>query len=170
MTLCDEVAGAIDWASFCRLSSRRSQAEAFWSCLNGKHLGTADSADRCGEGRVNRKQHLYSIYRRIRTNCCEEWRRDPKSFYSWYQSQVREQGDVCVYCELPGNTEAYYQRTFRKGRRGVHLEVDRKDSSGRYSPDNCILACYPCNNAKSDVFSYREFEEIGQTIRRVKQV
>jgi len=73
-----------------------------------------------------------------------------------------------VYCQLPGNTEIYYERTFRKGRRGVRLEVDRMDSDGCYSPDNCILACYPCNHAKSDVFSYQEVMEIGQAIPRLK--
>ena len=34
--------------------------------------------------------------------------------------------------------------------------------------ENCVLACYPCNNAKSDVFSYEEFSEIGKAIHRVK--
>jgi len=114
-------------------------------------------------------QHLYSMYRRIRNNSCPEWRADPKSFYAWYQGQIREQGDKCAYCGLPGNTEVHYHRTFRKGRRGLRLEVDRKDNGVLYSPDNCILACYPCNNAKSDVFSYEEFLQIGQAVRRVKQ-
>lgn len=64
--------------------------------------------------------------------------------------------------------ESGYTRHFRKGRRGKNFEVDRKDNSRQYSPDNCVLACYPCNNAKSDVFSYQEFLEIGEVINRVK--
>jgi hypothetical protein len=70
---------------------------------------------------------------------------------------------------LPEFTEKYYGRTFREGRRGVSLEVDRKNNTEKYSFSNCVLACYPCNNAKSDVFSYDEFLEIGQTIGRVKR-
>jgi len=58
---------------------------------------------------------------------------------------------------------------FRKGRRGISLEVDRKDGKKEYSPGNCVLACYPCNNAKSDVFSYNEFLEIGKVISKVKK-
>ena len=48
--------------------------------------------------------------------------------------------------------------------------MERKDARGQYSPENCVLACYPCNNAKSDVFSYEEFLVIGLTIGRVKKL
>ena len=118
------------------------------------------------------KQHLDSIYKRItKKKCCDEWLADPKNFYAWYENRFNEQKGLCEYCHLPGKTKAYYGKTFRKGRRGVNLEVDRKDNSQsqQYSPENCVLACYPCNNAKSDVFSYEEFLKIGEAIRKVKQ-
>jgi len=115
------------------------------------------------------RQNLYSMYQRIKKNCCEEWRTDPKKFYAWYENRFNKQKGLCEYCNLPGKTKAYYGKTFREGRRGVNLEVDKKDNSQQYSPENCVLACYPCNNAKSDVFSYEEFLEIGETIRKVKQ-
>jgi hypothetical protein len=53
--------------------------------------------------------------------------------------------------------------------RGFYLEVDRKESKGKYSPRNCVLACYPCNNAKSDIFTYDEFRKIGEMIGKVKK-
>lgn len=118
---------------------------------------------------MNDRQHLYSMYRRIKENCCEEWQTQPKSFRAWYENRVKEQKGLCEYCRLPGNTEIHYGRRFRKGRRGLNLEVDRKDNCQRYSPENCVLACYPCNNAKSDVFSYEEFLKIGEAIHKVKQ-
>ena len=59
----------------------------------------------------------------------------------------------------------HYGKHFRKGRRGINLEVDRIEPKELYSPKNCILACYPCNNAKSDVFSFEEFKEIGKIIQ-----
>jgi len=62
----------------------------------------------------------------------------------------------------------FYGKWFRYGRRGKRLEVDRIESKEPYSPENCVLACYPCNNAKSDVFTYQEFIEIGKTVYRVK--
>jgi 5-methylcytosine-specific restriction endonuclease McrA len=67
-----------------------------------------------------------------------------------------------------GDTIDHYGHYFRGGRRGKRLEVDRMISDQPYSPENCVLACYPCNNAKSDVFTYEEFVEIGKTIGRVK--
>jgi hypothetical protein len=111
---------------------------------------------------------LASIYRRIKLNCCDDWRTDASNFYKWYLSQSEKQKGSCIYCYLPGNTTEAYGKQFRGGRRGKRLEVDRIESKEPYSPANCVLACYPCNNAKSDVFSYKEFIEIGKAIRRVK--
>lgn len=58
------------------------------------------------------------------------------------------------------------EKAFRK-----FLEIDRKNSKKPsqegYERRNCALACYPCNNAKSNVFSEREFKEIGKTIAKV---
>ena len=121
--------------------------------------------------------HLYSLYQRIKNKkddngnnvCCDEWRRNPESFYTWYENRAKQQKGLCEYCHLPGSTLSCYGSSFRKGKRGLHLEVDRKDARGQYSPENCVLACYPCNNAKSDVFSYEEFLCIGEAIGKVKK-
>ncbi len=113
-------------------------------------------------------QHLSVIYRRIKKNCCKEWQADAQEFYKWYAAQLKGQNQSCCYCHLPGNTKEHYGKWFRDGRRGQRLEVDRIESKEPYSPDNCVLACYPCNNAKSDVFSYEEFIEIGKAIQGVK--
>ena len=44
--------------------------------------------------------------------------------------------------------------------RGKNLEVERKDSvSNEYNADNCVLACYFCNNDKSNVFNEAEYRE-----------
>ena len=117
------------------------------------------------------RQHLYAVYHRIsiKNDCYDEWRRDSNSFYTWYENQAEKQKGLCEYCHLQGCTSEYYGKTFRKGRRGLNLEVDKKDNRKPYSPSNCVLACYPCNNAKSDVFSYEEFLEIGQAISKVKR-
>jgi 5-methylcytosine-specific restriction endonuclease McrA len=116
---------------------------------------------------MNQKRDLSSIYRRIKKNCCVEWSADAHKFYEWYDAQLERQIQNCHYCRLPGDTGIHYGKRFREGKRGKNLEVDKKDNAKPYSPGNCVLACYPCNNAKSDVFSYEEFLKIGDAIHQV---
>jgi len=93
-------------------------------------------------------------------------------FYDWYISQKR----VCEYC---GIEEWVLRDLFNTGklsskrgsRRGRTLEIERKNSEiNVYSPENCILACYFCNNHKSDIISeedHRKYfaEKIAQYLR-----
>ena len=79
--------------------------------------------------------------------------KDFREFYSWYTAQLR----VCGYC---GIEEIILKDLYdsdilsTKRKRGRTLEIERKDSkNNKYSPDNCILACYFCNNHKSDIIS-----------------
>ena len=115
-----------------------------------------------------KKQNLHSTYQRIKKNCCEEWQKED-CFLKWHAEQLEKQEQLCWYCHLPGDTIHYYQRHFTKGHgRGFFLEVERKDSTKPYCGGNCVLACYPCNNAKSDVFTYEEFLKIGKAIHEAK--
>ena len=54
----------------------------------------------------------------------------------------------------------------RSDTRGYTLEIDRKLPNLEYSKKNCCMACYWCNNAKTDEFSPREFKPIAEGIRR----
>jgi 5-methylcytosine-specific restriction endonuclease McrA len=113
--------------------------------------------------------YLSAKYRSIKDNCCARWANDRNAFYAWYEEQYERQDGHCKYCNLPGDTlQSGYGKYFREGRRGKRLEVDRIKSKAPYSPANCVLACYPCNNAKSDVFSYEDFIEIGKIINQLK--
>lgn len=76
--------------------------------------------------------------------------------------------EKCVYCgiTMPLVIElANQQKLFKKNYRGWSLEIDRIDSNLEYTPDNCVMACYWCNNAKTDEFTHEEFKEIGKTFR-----
>lgn len=67
----------------------------------------------------------------------------------------------CVYCnatedqfdQLSANDNIY-----TKNARGKHLEIDRLNSNKEYKKENIVLACYWCNNAKMDEFTYDEFK------------
>ena len=54
----------------------------------------------------------------------------------------------------------------RSDTRGYTLEIDRKLPNLEYSKENCCMACYWCNNAKTDEFSPKEFEPIAEGIRK----
>ncbi|OHD96280.1 MAG: hypothetical protein A3E21_00995 [Sulfurimonas sp. RIFCSPHIGHO2_12_FULL_36_9] len=76
-------------------------------------------------------------------------------FYFWYKIQPRK----CFYCKTKEVIlqDLYSQGTLsseRGNKRGKSLEIERKDSSNNeYSKKNCVLACYFCNNHKSDIIS-----------------
>ncbi len=84
------------------------------------------------------------------------------------QSTINNKAYASTVTYLGGHL-GHYGHYFRGGRRGKRLEVDRMISDQPYSPDNCVLACYPCNNAKSDVFTYKEFMEIGKVIHKLRE-
>ena len=93
-----------------------------------------------------------------------------KEFYEWYEEKYREQKGRCYYCETPEENVAKLvkSRSKRFSNRGKHLEVERKDSSrdkAKYNSRNCVLCCYICNNAKSDIFTLEEFEPVKKAIK-----
>lgn len=88
---------------------------------------------------------------------------DYLDFLNWYTEEPK----VCYYC---GIREDEMQEIVHKGiltskrfpkdgkfargvNRGYHLEIDQKKPKEGYGRDNAVLACYFCNNDKSDVFA-----------------
>jgi len=86
-------------------------------------------------------------------------------FIEWFLK-----AEKCSYCGCELNTlQKFYGITKKQNKRptrGNSLEVDRKKDKP-YSADNCCLACYWCNNAKTDVFTHEEFKPIGKAIGNV---
>jgi hypothetical protein len=54
--------------------------------------------------------------------------------------------------------------------RGISMEIDQGDPNGGYNKNNIKLACYWCNNAKTDEFNEEEFKPIGDAIREAWNV
>lgn len=86
-------------------------------------------------------------------------------FFEWYNRQPR----VCIYC---GIEEYKLQKVFDKDfgnlrtkrGRGSSLELERRDtSSNLYNEENCALACYLCNNHKSDLITEDEHRRFFAT-------
>jgi len=83
-------------------------------------------------------------------------------FYKWFKEQYSKQKGKCYYCGteekvIASLCEKKYQYR-KRSNRGNHLEVERRDAKGNlYNKENCVLACYFCNNDKSDIFSEDEY-------------
>lgn len=76
----------------------------------------------------------------------------------------------CEYCNI--NEEdiddlADHLKLWKKSHRGWSLEIDRKDSNYEYTKNNCVMACYWCNNAKTDEFTHEEFRKVGKVIKKI---
>lgn len=78
--------------------------------------------------------------------------------------------DTCAYCGITiGQIEKLGtgHKLHKKNYRGWTLEIDRLDSNFEYTPDNTVMACYWCNNAKTDEFTFEEFKLVGRSIKQI---
>ena len=76
----------------------------------------------------------------------------------------------CHYCgiTLDGIESLVEKRKlYKKSLRGWSLEIDRLNSNLEYTPDNCVMSCYWCNNAKTDEFTEEEFLKVGKVIKEI---
>jgi hypothetical protein len=95
----------------------------------------------------------------------------PKKFSEKeFENLVCKKENHCQYCKITiEDIEklAENRKIFKKNFRGWSLEIDRKDSNLEYTQDNCVVACYWCNNAKTDEFTFEEFKSIGRSIQEI---
>ena len=73
--------------------------------------------------------------------------------------------EKCHYCKIKliaglKKSDVGYSASF----------LDRKNSLGPYSLENCVFCCPKCNYLKSDIFEYDEFMIIGKTIALRRRV
>jgi len=101
-----------------------------------------------------------NVLRRLRRKFTGARRRgfgDFETFYNWYIEQAQE----CHYCHITVDTICYlYDNNIIHERlnRGRSLEIDKLDPTGEYCPENCVLACYFCNNDKSQIFTAEQYQ------------
>lgn len=174
------------------MKSKKVSGKNIWKKLAGhKLLENIFKNDACKEKLRNiftsndTNASLQGRYRRIINGAqnppewevCKQWNDNPLNFKAWFIKRYHEQKGKCEYCGFsPEEVRRKYNRLngFKggngngNGTRGLTLEVERQDPRGGYKPNNCVLSCYPCNNAKSDVFTAKEFIIIGSVIRALK--
>ena len=92
-------------------------------------------------------------------------------FLKWYLTSEKQ----CCYCGVKEedlnkyfNKDNLQYKTARQ--RGTSLEIERIITAPKekniYSEENCALACYICNNAKSDFISPQDFKSIAKGINQ----
>lgn len=79
---------------------------------------------------------------------------------------------TCSYCgisldQIKALGENKKLNNKRSDTRGYTLEIDRMLPNLEYSKKNCCMACYWCNNAKTDEFSPEEFKPIARGINEI---
>lgn len=96
-----------------------------------------------------------------------------EAFVTWYNKRPKH----CHYCQIQEVdvqeivmrgllTSARFPKMGLNARgrnRGKWLEVDRKNPNGNYTTANCVLACYFCNNDKSDIFNENQYHNFMQS-------
>jgi hypothetical protein len=75
---------------------------------------------------------------------------------NWYEGKITKQDFKCYYCDtsifdinLLIDANKLKKRKILFGFRGPVLEIDKKNNDSGYTPGNCVLSCYYCNNDKS---------------------
>lgn len=99
-------------------------------------------------------------------------------FYDWYKGHSKE--EKCYYC---GTSQDDLNKLFKENNTDekelekplystkpsftATLQIDKMNPNEPYRPDNCVLACVFCNNAKSDwIKDANEFKNVfGAKIR-----
>lgn len=96
-------------------------------------------------------------------------------FKNWYLHELYFYENKCRYCNTSIlDIRELLNANLIKGRgvrgagiRGHNLEIDRMNPGIEYSEANCVLACYYCNNDKSNTFSYDVYLNIIGPTRKV---
>jgi len=92
---------------------------------------------------------------------------DRETFANWYIEQLLKQNLECFYCStsiidinlLIDRGKLKVRNVRGDGVRGRVLEIDKMENEKGYCADNCVLACYYCNNDKSYTLDSKTYKE-----------
>lgn len=101
-------------------------------------------------------QKYYRIKSRAKANKID-FEIDLVEFEKWHNDQPK----VCRYCQIEECVLNDHPDKKQK-----NLTIDRKDSEIGYQIDNLCLACFRCNNAKSNFFTFEEWSHIAESFIR----
>ncbi len=104
-----------------------------------------------------------------KTYTAKKIKHDFSVYKEWYLNL--EKNKRCEYCQI---TQVELDQLWEKDEhlttrnRGRKFELDRKQPNLKYEDlSNIVYACYWCNNAKTDTFTYEEFLEVGKIFSKI---
>jgi len=134
---------------------------------------------------AEKEDEIDGVFRDEIYDCIKEWKKNDNFKYSHVKyinhfqevlsrnafEELKSQ-QKCSYC---GISEIQINELGEKGKlynkrsdtRGYSLEIDRMNPNKEYTFDNICMSCYWCNNAKTDEFTVKEFENIAHAINDV---
>ena len=116
------------------------------------------SSRNCGcERKIPRKRPYESLYNRfVHKN---EKRFPVELTYEEFITFTKTSG--CHYC---GSAVQWSEYNISKKGNGYNL--DRKDNALGYLIENLVVCCPRCNKARSDLFTYEQFVELGAVMKK----
>lgn len=96
-------------------------------------------------GRSKRLRPYESLYNWLRFRCKRK-KSKARCFLSYEQFVEFTKTVACFYC---GDLVVWAE--FDINANGCACNLDRKDSAGDYTVDNCVVCCFPCNSIKSKI-------------------
>jgi hypothetical protein len=122
-------------------------------------------------------KEIYQSFKEWKEKNIEEYKRlellyieSFEKVFLFKEFELMIKSDECCYCEVTESKIILLSdknQLFKKNLRGWNMEVERFDSNLEYTKDNCAMACYWCNNAKTDEFTKEEFQPIADQIKLV---
>lgn len=110
------------------------------------------------------KREYSSLIEEMKMQYVEE---DFKNIFPEEKFNLMLEENTCYYCGITLNEIEQLgikHKLAKKTLRGWSLEIDRLKPNYEYTPENCEMSCYWCNNAKTDEFDDIEFKPIGELI------
>lgn len=129
-----------------------------WKCYSCEDNFVSRFGSKCPScvGRLRRKRPFERAFNKAR---CDAPREKSSGVIEWrltYEQFV----DLCLIpdCDYCG---VFLNRAEYEGDGGtIAMLLDRKDSNGHYTVENCVPCCPTCNSMKGEFLTYREMHRI----------
>lgn len=134
------------FAKYRQRAAKKREAGICQNCTNKVTKGR-----RCDECKNKMITRFYGIKARAKRSGLE-FNLTKREFIEWFVSQKK----VCFYCGISED------KLHTMGRAKSLMTIDRKNNEAGYEISNMCMACFRCNNLKSNFFTDKEWMQIAK--------